>query len=37
MTKEEHNKRLNEIMTIYTKEDVSLQTLSKKFEISYQC
>ena len=37
MTKEERNKRLNEIMAIYTKEDISLQTLSDRFEISYQC
>ena len=37
MTKEERNKRLNEIMAIYTKEDISLQALSDRFEISYQC
>ena len=37
MTKEERNKRLNEIMAIYTKRRYYLQTLSDRFEISYQC
>ena len=34
MTKEERNKRLNEILTIYTEQEVSLAELSEQFEIS---
>lgn len=37
MTKEERKKRLNEILEIYTKETISLKTLSDKFEISTNC
>ncbi len=36
MTKEERNNRLNEILSIYTKENISLKSLSDKFEISVQ-
>jgi hypothetical protein len=37
MTKEERNNRLNEILAIYSKEDISLQSLSDKYEISVPC